>query len=66
MVLVFFTDVPDKACRERVKPLLNSLEGMIKWHIDLDDIDKVLRVEATHDISNEIIDTLAQVGFTCR
>ena len=65
MILIFFTDILNEAYKGIATTLLNNLEGMTRWSIDLEDIDKVLRVEATRDISTEIVVILTQSGFKC-
>jgi hypothetical protein len=63
-VLVFQTDLYTKREVTEVCPLLDSLSGLKKWTIDLDDCDHVLRVVGTRITGDMIITTLGKVGFT--
>lgn len=66
MILVFKTSV--KTLKD-VKALSNQLNGIspsIDWSFDLEDIDKVLRIECTNDITSKIINLLKYKGFKCQ
>lgn len=36
-----------------------------KWNFDLQDIDKILRIESNIDTTSEIINQLTVLGFLC-
>jgi len=65
-VLVFKTNVADKKIKRKLFPLLRTINGVLKWNIDLEDADKVLRIEAMHVTPLQIEKTLQQAGFFCR
>ncbi|GAA4274591.1 hypothetical protein U6A24_16590 [Aquimarina gracilis] len=65
MILVFKTSVNDIEDVKVLKNQLNNFSSLIKWNFDLEDIDKVLRIESIKDISHEIIKLLQNNGFKC-
>ncbi|MDO5981781.1 hypothetical protein [Flavivirga spongiicola] len=63
-LLIFETDIKSKKKIKSLKPLLNKHSDIIKWSIDLEDIDNVLRIEATTNITeSDIIDMIRTHGF---
>ncbi|MDO6738965.1 hypothetical protein [Wenyingzhuangia sp. 2_MG-2023] len=50
-LLIFKSDIKSQAHVKRVEPLLNNLEGILDWSVDLEDIDCVLRVETTESLT---------------
>ncbi len=65
MVYVFKTSVNDTADVDQLKPLLETTFGESSWSFDLDDCDKILRVESEKDRSSEIIEILKDFSFDC-
>ncbi|WP_076378088.1 hypothetical protein [Filimonas lacunae] len=65
MILIFYTGISDELSKAFISPLLNLLVGNGNWSVDLDDCDKVLRVEYSNDISDKIVHTLHACGFDC-
>jgi len=49
-----------------VAPLLTSFPKIRQWNFDLDDCDKVLRVEATGLNPGLVEQLLLAAGFDCR
>ena len=65
-LLIFKTDIENKEKVETIKPFLNNHSNIIKWTIDLDDIDNVLKVKFKKDLTeNDIIKTINTQGFYC-
>jgi hypothetical protein len=63
-LLIFQTDIKSKNKVKSIKPLLNNHSDIIKWSIDLEDIDNVLRIEATANLlEEEVIDLIKDHGF---
>jgi len=61
---VFKTNIETRLDLATVKQPLNSNPNIIKWSIDLEDIDKVLRVESSENLSEkEIISLIKYRGF---
>lgn len=64
-VLVFKTNLRFKKQINAVTPHINNLLGIARWNVDLDDIDKVLRIEST-DLSPRSVEAiLQQAGYFC-
>lgn len=65
MINIFKTSVKNQRDINLVKPHLNELAGISKWNFDLEDCDKILRVES--EIKNDftIIKILQDSGFEC-
>lgn len=64
-VLIFRTSVGTQSAIRRVAALLNGHRFISKWSFDLEDCDKVLRVEACANIPGEITAMLRSEGFDC-
>ena len=65
-VLVFRTNVSNKRKVSRVSSLLTSIPAIIQWTFDLEDRDKVLRIES-NGLNTVFIEALLQnAGFDCR
>lgn len=63
-LLLFQTDIRSKKKVKSLKPTLNKHSDILKWSIDLEDIDKVLKIEATTNITeNDIIEIVQMHGF---
>lgn len=63
-LLIFRTDIKSKKKVKSLKPVFNNHSDIIKWSIDLDDIDNVLRIEATTKLSEgDVIDLVEIKGF---
>jgi hypothetical protein len=65
-LLILRTDIKTKKKVKKVKPLLDSHPLIFKWSIDLQDIDNVLRVEASSDLKEiDITSLIKGEGFFC-
>lgn len=65
-VLVFRTSVADSSRVESLRPLLNDLVGRSgRWTFDLDDRDRVLRIESDIANTEEVIRLLRERGEQC-
>lgn len=64
-ILVFKTNIRYKKHLNEIVPHLNSTSGIIRWNIDFDDKDKILRIEANdlHPQSVEMV--LQRAGYYC-
>lgn len=65
MVLVFRTSVSSKQKIRQLKPVFEQRFAAVKWNFDLEDCDKVLRIETTENISLKVVSTLQNMGFEC-
>jgi hypothetical protein len=64
-VLVYKTNIHDSNDVERVKPFFSEHSDILKWHVDIEDKDRVLRVEAHNNISGKIENLVRDAGYWC-
>jgi len=64
-VLIFKTNVESEEQMQQASLLLDATDSVIKWNIDREDIDKVLRIESTLPCINDIMKIMVDAGFTC-
>ena len=62
MVEVFKTDVREAEHAERLIDLLYKYFPARKINFDLEDCDKILRIDSTVNFSSEVIETLRENG----
>ena len=65
-VLVFKTNVTSKRKVNKVRTLLMSFPTIRQWNFDLEDSDKVLRIEAIGLKPAMVESLLHTAGFSCR
>jgi hypothetical protein len=65
LVILFSTNVRCKCALQTVTPALDEISAIIRWTIDLDDCDKVLRVLASTDVTSAVRKALLGRGYTC-
>jgi hypothetical protein len=63
VILVFITNVLTREDKARVSPALDHLLGAGNWHIDLGDVERVLRVESATDITVQVLHLLNALGY---
>ena len=65
-ILVFKTNIRHKKPVSALSRHMDNMKGVIRWNVDLDDIDNILRVEA-RDLSPRVVEhTLLQAGYVCK
>jgi len=64
-ILVFKTDVRSRKQVNALAPHLETMKGIVKWNVDLQDVDKVLRVESASVSAGVIEKNLQQAGYYC-
>ena len=64
-VLVFKTSVESFEEVQKLHPALERLTGTEPWNFDLEDCDRILRVESPQIGSGKIIEALSAHGFYC-
>jgi len=62
-ISIYKTSVTKKSHINLLTPFLNQLG---KWNFDLEDCDKILRIESSLDITNTVINLLTNNGFVCK
>ena len=65
LILVFKTSVSNQSDIRCLISQLNGITDIGKWNFDLEDCDKILRVECENNISNDIMRILNGKGFIC-
>ncbi|TDQ28636.1 hypothetical protein [Tenacibaculum caenipelagi] len=65
-LFIYGTDIDTKKKEQSIRQLFNQDSNIINLSIDIEDVDNVLRIEAT-DITDEadIINKVKQKGFNC-
>lgn len=64
-VLVFSTNMVCAGCEQTVANALNDFGTAIRWNTDLEDCDKILRVETAVVPPGAIIRAMHKAGFVC-
>ena len=65
-ILVFKTNVTSKKKVSIIAPMLSSFPTIRQWSFDLEDRDKVLRIESTEFNPGSVEFLLLMAGFNCR
>lgn len=65
MILIFKTSVTTKADTLRLKPYIESIVNKGNWSFDLEDSDKVFRVETDINICQPLLSVFTENGFLC-
>jgi hypothetical protein len=65
-VLIFKTDIRTRKKVDTIKPMFDNHATIANWYIDLEDRDRVLKIEANGDLhERDIIDLVSAKGYTC-
>ncbi|MCD2260031.1 hypothetical protein [Psychroserpens luteolus] len=65
-IYIFKTNIETKKEADNIKKMLSSALGIRQFSIDLEDIDKVLRIEAHKNLDeSKIINKVISGGFSC-
>ncbi len=65
MIYVFKTSVAKKKHVRQLSTFLNTLLQQSKWNFDLEDCDKILRIDSEENMVLQIIDLLHIHKFNC-
>jgi hypothetical protein len=65
MIYVFITSVKTEQEVGQLKPHLNDLLKQAEWNFDIEDCDKILRIDTSTEITENIIKLLYDNGFYC-
>lgn len=65
MIYVFKTSVKTKTQAKKLKPHIDKLLPGAKWNFDLDDCDKILRIDSRENIVLKITGLLNVHQFHC-
>ena len=64
-ILIFKTNLENPDLVNRAKPLIQNLEGISRWNVDIQDCDNVLRIEASRLSPRFVEYTLQKAGYYC-
>jgi hypothetical protein len=64
-ILVFKTSIRTIRDIKMVEETITHLDGLIRWNVDRDDIDNVLRIETTRPDVSRIAGMVREAGFFC-
>lgn len=65
-LFILKTNIKTQERLQSIKYLLNKHPLFLKWSIDLEDVDKVLRIEARKNAcERDTIQLIKASGFTC-
>ena len=65
MVFVFKTSVKTKMQAKKLKPHIEKVLPKARWNFDLEDNDKVLRIDCEENVVVKVIDVLNIHNHTC-
>ncbi len=65
MIYVFKTSVKTNMQIKKIKPHVDNILPNAKWNFDLEDIDKILRIDSEENVVLEIIDLLNIHNYSC-
>ena len=65
MIYVFKTSVKTKTEAKCLKPHIDKILPNAKWNFDLDDCDKILRIDSKENVVLKIIDLLNVHKYSC-
>lgn len=63
MELTFKTTLKCGGCEDKVRPLLNALDQIQEWNVDLTVNPKTITVKGENIDASEIIATIEKAGF---
>lgn len=64
-ISIFRTSVNSKCDINALKPLLDYTIGSNNWNFDLEDYEKILRINSFPDMNNFIVKEINKMGFDC-
>ena len=65
MIYVFKTSVKNKIQVEKLKPHINAILSNGKWNFDLEDCDRILRIDSEENVILRIKDLLTDHHYYC-
>jgi hypothetical protein len=65
MIFIFKTSVKTKIQVKKLKPHIDKILPKAKWNFDLEDTDKILRVDSEENVVLKIIDLLNIHNYSC-
>jgi hypothetical protein len=66
MIYVFKTSVKTKKSARQASAFLDGFLPQARWNFDLEDADRILRIESKSNITEGVIKGLNGLGFDCQ
>lgn len=64
-ILIFKTNLRNPELINRAQPLLQNIQGIKRWNVDMQDCDNVLRIESTELSPRAVENILQNAGYYC-
>ena len=64
-IFVFRTNLNSLSDIETIAPAMDASAAILSWSVDIEDIDKVLRIESLRENGDEIIEVVRLAGYQC-
>ncbi|MEO6830988.1 MAG: hypothetical protein ABI378_02035 [Chitinophagaceae bacterium] len=64
-IFVFKTDIESEYDIEELDELLSEQETILRWNVDREDVDKILRIESTADNGSSLAKAVSDAGYFC-
>lgn len=61
--LKFKTNINCGGCIAKVKPYLDTKEGIINWNVDITNLDRILTVQTATLDESQIIDLIESINY---
>ena len=65
LILVFKTNLAFKKDIKKLSEFLGLQQDIIRWNVDLSDVDRILRIEPAQISANKIIEIVTAAGYSC-
>jgi len=64
-ILIFKTNLNNPTLINQAKPVIQNMQGIQRWNVDMHDCDNVLRIEATELSPRSVENILKNAGYYC-
>ncbi|MGE0589674.1 MAG: hypothetical protein AB7O48_13945 [Cyclobacteriaceae bacterium] len=64
-IFVFRTNLNSATDIDTISHVMDASAAVLNWSVDIEDIDKVLRIESLRENANEIIELVRLAGYQC-
>ncbi len=64
-IYIFKTNISNELQIETLRGVFETKGSIVEWSVDMEDVDKVLRVVCTEGTPDECIDELKKKGLNC-
>lgn len=64
-ILVFKTNIQSPDDLNLLKPLLDDHPHIVRWNVDMEDIDCVLRIVSARLTEADVINLITPAGYAC-